>query len=108
MELNYKDQHNSPNMNMASLMDKVATEGWECSHGTTWGWKTPKLSELWKNMIRTHFPTIWFLSETKKCDNEKVFSNIVKVGSLTNIHSISCNENGKGKVGVYPWCGVMM
>lgn len=67
---------------------------WNCR-----GLGNPQTCKTLKHLIRIHLPNILFLSETKGFNMNKVYKNLLDVGTLTNIHTVNCSVNGKGKVG---------
>lgn len=48
-------------------------------------------------MIRSLSPNILFLFEIKKCNPDIMYNSLMNKALLTNIHSVSCGNNGLGK-----------
>lgn len=46
---------------------------------------------------------ILFLFESKKNSDDKVFKNLMHIGLLTNMHSVSCSTNKSGGL-TFLWC----
>lgn len=57
---------------------------WNCR-----GLGNPQTTRALKHLIRSHYTNIMFSFETKKNNKDMCFNNLVRIGSLTNVSSIS-------------------